>query len=299
MTKQSHFRFGILQDKRGYEYKFTEGGVGEPCFPCWCCKRPAQSIDMPVSTATSAPRGQGDDVQVQPKKYTNHSIVVKGVSPAILVGEGGSIDGDQLTVSHGSGFTLFSAFEGEWRAESITELKLLGKSISFTVDLGQVGCACNLAFYLISSPTRDWNGQLSAGTDRDGQPPYYCDANDVGGQWCPEVDIMEANTHAFQATPHKCDVPTNGRYTNCDRGGCSQNTRDKRNAFGPGSSFTINTQETFEVRTEFPAESGVLKGMTTKLRQAGQEVVLDHSSCQAEYMAQLSNAMAAGMSLRI
>ena len=34
---------------------------------------------------------------------------------------------------------------------------------------------------------------------------YYCDANDVGGHWCPEMDLMEANNVSWQTTPHRCN----------------------------------------------------------------------------------------------
>ena len=35
---------------------------------------------------------------------------------------------------------------------------------------------------------------------RDGE--YYCDANQVGGTYCPEMDVMEANKFAMASTPH-------------------------------------------------------------------------------------------------
>jgi len=132
-----------------------------------------------------------------------------------------------------------------------------------------------------------------------GQPEYYCDANQVGGQWCPEIDIMEANAHAFQTTPHRCDSPTGSAYSNCDRGGCGQNTRDSPNAYGPGDAFTINTLHTFEVQTDFFEQSGTWTGMKTTLRQNQRKVVLDHGNCESWYYEQMSTAISSGMSLRI
>lgn len=237
--------------------------------------------------------------QSENEEFVKQAMLINGLSEAVLAGEGGSIEGGQLTIKHGAGFSLFSDFHERWDPKRIAQIKLLGKAISFTVDLSHVGCACNLALYLISAPARDWNGKLNAGSNRGGQPPYYCDANEVGGQWCPEVDIMEANSHAFQATPHKCDAAVNGHYNSCDRGGCSENTRDQPDAYGPGSAFTIDTRHPFEVRTEFPVASDVLTGMRTILHQFGREVMLKHSSCESDYFDQLSDAMAAGMSLRI
>jgi len=230
---------------------------------------------------------------------TKHSFVIEGLPPALLAGVGGTVEDGSLTLSHNSGFTLFSEFKDKWEPENILQLKLLGKTLSFTVDLSKVGCACNVAFYLIGAPGRDWNGKPFAGPKNSGQPPYYCDANQVGGQWCPEVDIMEANDHTFAATPHKCDAPVNGHYNSCDRSGSGKNTRDEPSSYGPGETYTIDTRHPFQVETEFPEKSGILIGMTTTLRQAGRQVVLNHSSSDSDYLKALTDAMAAGMSLRI
>ena len=42
-------------------------------------------------------------------------------------------------------------------------------------------------------PGKDWNGNYVKG----GQGDYYCDANQVGGTFCPEFDIMEANKFSW------------------------------------------------------------------------------------------------------
>lgn len=110
---------------------------------------------------------------------------------------------------------------------------------------------------------------------------------------------MEANTHAFQATPHRCDAPQNGVYSNCDRGGCGESTRDIASAYGPGASFTINTRHPFEVRTAFFEDGGAFVRMRTTLVQEGQQVIMEHENCASEYLQELSEAMASGMSLRI
>lgn len=89
------------------------------------------------------------------------------------------------------------------------KVNLLGGSMEFDVDLSDSGCGCVAALYTILMPAKDNNSD----------PFKYCDANQVGGHWCPEFDIMEANKHAFHVTGHKCDAPQNGIYYNCDRGG--------------------------------------------------------------------------------
>ena len=63
----------------------------------------------------------------------------------------------------------------------------------------------------------------------------YCDGNAVSGLYCPEMDILEANTAAMQVTPHNCDAPQGHYYPMCDHGGCAINThKENANGYGPG-----------------------------------------------------------------
>lgn len=115
--------------------------------------------------------------------------------------------------------------------ENFFRANLIGGRVQYDVDLSQVGCGCITALYNVLMPAVDNN--------RD--PFKYCDANKVGGFWCPEFDIMEANKYAFRATGHACDAPnSNGVYPSCDRGGKGNVDvlRDAPiNSFGPGSAY--------------------------------------------------------------
>jgi hypothetical protein len=100
--------------------------------------------------------------------------------------------------------------------ENFFKPNLLGGSVEFDVDLSQMECGCIAAFYTVSMPAKDWNGNYTPGEDG----LYYCDANQVGGTYCPEFDIMEANKYAMQVTPHYCDSPSDkGHYDSCNRSG--------------------------------------------------------------------------------
>jgi hypothetical protein len=110
---------------------------------------------------------------------------------------------------------------------------------------------------------------------------------------------MEANTRVLQATPHSCDPSNNGHYEQCDRDGCTQNTRDLANSYGQGAGFTIDTTYPFTVSTTFLSQGGTVSGMRTSLEQDDKEVILDHASCDFEYMGRLTEALSQGMTLRI
>lgn len=159
---------------------------------------------------------------------------------------------------------------------------LLGGSIAYDVDLSHSGCSCNAALYLILMPALDSNGQPVPGDPKYTQD-YYCDANDVGGNWCPEFDIMEANTWAWHTTPHKCDAPNeHGHYSNCDRGGsCFQVAFQKLNGvYGPGNQYAINTEEKFRAKIEWGTDAS----FTVSFTQNGQTHSMASDSGCADYL---------------
>jgi hypothetical protein len=129
--------------------------------------------------------------------------------------------------------------QGQYNADSYYEMSLLGGSFRFDVDLSQAKCGCNVALTLVAAPGYDSNGKPwrnSLGT-------YYCDANQIGGNFCQEMDIMEANKYAWRMTAHKCDAASNKHYWNCDKGGCGKDMwQSNPNSYGPGDQFTINTE---------------------------------------------------------
>lgn len=147
-------------------------------------------------------------------------------------------------------------------------LQLAGNSFRVTVNMGSPGasCGCNVAFFLVSMP--------STGPGQFGD--FYCDANCVGGNCCPEFDLIEMNTHALQVTNHKCSnyqkPPKQYGNWECDHGGSPiVKFANSGSEFGPGDHFTINSQQPFEFRMDFPFEGGVLKGHVV-LTQRGRTV---------------------------
>jgi len=207
-----------------------------------------------------------------------------------------SINGGTLKLDHGVrayfGSACVDSFQPTMFRNTIGPL--LGSTLSYTVDLSQANCACNAALYLVAMPAYDSSNNADATKCGD----YYCDANKVCGIYCPEIDIMEANTRAFQATPHKCDAPSGSYYANCDGGGCGKNTyRLNPNVYGPGSNYPINTQTAFNVSVTFGANSNnQLNKITTVLSQGTNSFTLTHDdSCGSNYLESLTAPLQAGM----
>jgi len=108
----------------------------------------------------------------------------------------------------------------DYQTDQYFKANLLGGSIEWDVDLSDHECGCIAAFYTVSMPGKDQNGDYWWSTDGWG----YCDANQVDGNWCPEFDLMEANKWSWATTAHKCDDPTaEGKYWYCDQGGLGLN----------------------------------------------------------------------------
>ena len=172
---------------------------------------------------------------------------------------------------------------------------LLGGTIEYDVDLSQSGCSCNAALYLISMPAKDQSGTVIPGKGGD----YYCDANMVGGNWCPEFDIMEANTHAWHTTPHKCDDPNDkGHYSNCDRSGDCNIKAWGSMSYGPGDKFMINTFKLFHIKTHWHSDGSFTQTFTQgkNTQSMGNSV----GNCRDKsYMSKYKQNLADGMTIAV
>jgi len=176
-----------------------------------------------------------------------------------------------------------------------TRLPMLGHAWSFDVDLSTAGCGCNAAFYAVAMPGVAPDGSPAPGSSGD----FYCDANKVSGVWCTEMDLMEANTAAFAATPHACDAPdAAGFVPKCDGSGCSLNTKTNATLLGPGAGFLVDTTRPFSVSTSFPLDAGgALAAVDTLVSQGGASFHLLHTpgGCGAHWTDALTPGLAGGM----
>ena len=180
--------------------------------------------------------------------------------------------------------------------------RLLGQAFSFTVDLSKAGCGCNAALYTVSMPAIKPDGSTPDPTV-DGD--YYCDANGLGGSYCPEMDIMEGNRAAIHVTPHKCSPPLRGKYYNgsCDGGGLWGGTYSfKPGRFGPGGAngSIVDTLKPFRVEIQFfgsessPAGGARLANITTTFTQNASKGSLQIYHADKAYLQTMAPALAAG-----
>ena len=174
------------------------------------------------------------------------------------------------------------AYFGNSNSDSLSpssyyQVPLLGKRFTFDVDLSQVGCSCNGALYAVSMPAYNSNQQLVPGETGE----YYCDANQVGGTYCPEMDVMEANKYAMASTPHTCQYVAPHYYPSCDRGGCGANVLDATGyQFGPGK--TIDTNKPFTLSVSFITNGDTLTTLTNDFYQEGRHI--QFNSCRPDYL---------------
>jgi len=149
---------------------------------------------------------------------------------------------------------------GEFSNGHYSSLQLLGKRMRWTTDVSNAECGCNAAVYLASLPQ---NQEVSGCDD------YYCDANSVCGVRCTEIDLQEANKHAFHSVLHLAQDGS-GKGSGYGGGSTWNSHRDwTRQEYGPGGRC-IDTRRPFQVEVGFPTDSrGRLRALTTRLSQSG------------------------------
>ena len=105
-----------------------------------------------------------------------------------------SADGGQVALNGGGRFYVANTrmpTPGALVADSYWQAPLLGRELSYTVDLSGVGCSCNAALYFVSMPGH--NKTSGAAPDATKGGDYYCGANagkTPGNNYCPEMDAL-------------------------------------------------------------------------------------------------------------
>jgi hypothetical protein len=168
---------------------------------------------------------------------------------------------------------------------------LKNQEFTFDAEMSTMGCGFNAALYFVGM-TENQGGAVN-GTN-------YCDAQAVGGTFCSEMDIMEANTVAQQYTTHACVDAcashttgvsqckgTGSPSTVCDQSGCGLNPfrygpgtsynleNPNPKWHGPSSAYALDSSKKFTVVTQFHADSaGELLNITRFYVQSGARIDL-------------------------
>lgn len=192
-----------------------------------------------------------------------------------------------VSVAHGPRAFITAAPSME--PESFHNYTVMDKTIAYDVDLSTLGCSCNGAFFLTSMPGYTSDGEVDPSDFNN----YYCDANKVGGVWCWEMDLMEANKFVSASTPHTCESEAGAYISSCDGAGCGTNNRNQNpNGFGPSDKFLINTTKVFTQYTSFSAS-----GTHVQLVQGENTFDYDVCSHRPNYNASMNDVFESGMTM--
>jgi len=199
------------------------------------------------------------------------------------------VDSSGRVVPHMNGRAYFAneCRPGVYDHTQYLAFNLLGKTVRYTTDISGLACGCNAAFYLTSMRRNSHASQCS---------DYYCDANNVCGESCAEIDLQEANMHSWHSTLHT-RTDHSGLGAGYGGGGAGwSGPRDWTSAeYGPGARC-IDTSRPFDVAVSFPADAGCqLTGMQVTLSQKGHDCPLSVNIGNYNGMSELSAALGAGM----
>jgi len=180
---------------------------------------------------------------------------------------------------------------GHFSNEDYLALTLLGKTISFSTDISGAGCGCNAAFYMTNMHQ---NMEVSECGD------YYCDANNVCGESCAEIDIMEGNMFAFHSTLHSAHDHDGkgvgyGGGSDSSYAGWNGPRQWTAEEYAPNGRC-IDTNLPYSVSVSFPTnEQGNLEAMEIVLTQPGKDCPLAATITNYEGNAAMTSALKQGM----
>jgi hypothetical protein len=192
--------------------------------------------------------------------------------------KGVSCQGSFLNLNYGTGGSLRLSTSSTGTNTHWTYFSLLGKTLSWDVDLSNVPCGLNATFYSVF--LHDGNSY------RDACATFPSTT---------ELDFMEANRYAWHTTLHRgsndCgSAPPIGiggtigdpRYQFQDRNGIQKNASQ---LYGPGELFCINTLIPFHasISFEISSSSSTLTSVVIILSQGAQSIGQTYDASNEEY----------------
>jgi hypothetical protein len=212
-----------------------------------------------------------------------HSLPVKGSKSAGFAAEfsggGAWTEGDTFGMHGNSRMYLVDNWHAnDWWGTNFERFDLLGKKVSFEVDVSLVPCGCAATLYFVSM-------------GKPGPGPNYCDIQAGRGyEPCFEVDLMEANRMAYHTSLHTHsgdahDGTCNAKYgctVNIGRYPYMRSGWRTGDLYGPGARG-IDTKKPFRVAAFFDWEGN----MTISLAQGNFTVPLYNRSSAGNVKAHL------------
>ena len=168
---------------------------------------------------------------------------------------------------HDNGFTLTGGSSvkfsngGDIRSPNIYwQTPLLGNRFSYEIDVSNVQCHCNAAGYFSQLPGYNSAQEPQPGPSGD----YYCDANYVNNNFCPEYDTYEGNKYTMVSTLHTCNYVAPHYYPSCDRAGCGTNAfKVNPNLMCPEARCTINTSKPYTISHTHSKVSNIMYSLSS------------------------------------
>lgn len=218
-----------------------------------------------------------NNCEIAPGNYTGLGITTSGSSLTLY-----QYGNDSGTINNKSPNVMLLDSAGE----NYVNVQLLGRELSFDVDISLLPCGENGALFLSEM---DFTGGRNEYNPAGASYGFgSCDAQCSVGQYfngtvnteglgscCNEMDLWEANSMATAYTPHPCNVSgiygctgsLCGSSGVCEKSGCGWNSYQQGNTsfYGPG--LTVDTTKPFTVTTQFITDDGTTTGKLTEIRR--------------------------------
>jgi len=165
---------------------------------------------------------------------------VKGLDDRELTTDGGF----ELTIGENNRAFILEDEIDDTVSYAYKDSGYLGGSVEFDANLVDVGCGCAASVYATFLDDVD------------------CNWNPTGTNMypkCSNIDLMQANKMGFNTNSKPC--PAGGSCA--VQPVCVARATDISNAYGSGSSYKINTESEFHVRTEFWTKAELVSNVNT------------------------------------
>jgi len=172
-------------------------------------------------------------------------------------------DGAVIPHMRSRAFLSDSCGDGEHKRSDLANIRFLGRTIRYSIDLRGAGCGCNAQLHLVPMKRSERNKSRCH--------DFFCGPaqSHICGETCAVIRLQDANRFSWSTSLHLGDDPIGVSVGY--GGGQRRNGRREWSQFdyGPGSKC-IDTSWPFDVQISFPTDDqGVLAAVEVILSQSG------------------------------